>query len=265
LENDKKYNKIAPMNEMRNIIIVTGRSAVGKTTTSNYLRNIFASQKIPCEEHVISDALSLIKMVELDDKQGGLHHTHDWCKPTTYQKGHSHQLSQPILPFTVLDNTLPDAMLFDFFTELTKIPKTDTIYIAEWAAGLNNNPKDTLFSSIDYSYAKINEMFRKGILPTHWIKQVISVVHIVASDESRFTFNEKRNIPCSEKMLDGTMSWYTPEEILRFYDEDDFINIIPFFQKNDAHIYEITNSGNSNFFKELLYDFASHLFSFSSV
>lgn len=252
------------MSDRRNIILITGRNAVGKTTASNYLRERCVSSGLPCESKTISDALSLLKAMQKDDEQGGFHHTHDWCEAIDYNEGHSHDRSQPVLPFTVLGNTLPDAMLRHFFTELSEIPQIDRIYIAEWAAGSNTNPENILASEIDYSYAKVKRMLQNDELHTRWLTQVRLVIHLVASDENRYLFNDNRYTPYLEEMLDGTASWRTQRKILQFYGKDDFAEIEDIFQRMEIPVIEVVNDGTQSFFEEKLDRLARQLF-FPSV
>lgn len=253
------------MIDKRNIILITGRNAVGKTTASNYLRDQCASLAVPCESRTISDALSLLKAMQIDDEQGGFHHTHSWCASTEYNRGHSHHPSQPILPFTVLDNVLPDAMLRDFFTELSEIPPTNRIYIAEWAAGSNTNAKNTSASEIDYSYAKVRRILQNEELPTCWLAQVRLVIHLVVNDENRLLFNDNRYTPCLEEMLEGTASWPTQRKILQFYGNDDFFEIKEFFQCKKIPMLEVVNDGTQSFFEEELDRVVRQLFTPSLV
>ena len=103
----------------RDIIIVTGCNAVGKTTASNHLRKLATSYNIPYESKIIADSQCLLEAMEKDDREYGLHHTHDWCE--TYKNGHRHDRDQPIFPFTVTDNLLPDRMRKNFFKKLKNI------------------------------------------------------------------------------------------------------------------------------------------------
>ena len=102
------------------IIIVTGCNAVGKTTASNYLRNLASLRNIPHENRIVADSQCLFEAMLSDDRGGGLHHTHDWCERDS--KGHTHHLNQPLFPFTVTDSELPDIMRLQFFSQLAKSP-----------------------------------------------------------------------------------------------------------------------------------------------
>jgi hypothetical protein len=249
------------MNESCNIVVVTGRNAVGKTTATTYLRYWCLSHGIPCERHAITDAQSLFKAMQLDDEVGGLHHTHEWCLSgnTDYYIGHTHQEYKPILPFTVIGNKIPDAMLDDFFTKLSQVPRSDTIYFVEWAAGSNTNPTNTSASEVDYSYTKVKRMFHEGSLPTSWLEQVHSVIHLEASDELRIDFNERNYIPCLEEILNGTGSWPISQMVLRFYGIDDFSEIKDIFKVRNIPVYDLQNDG-SEFFEKELESLAQNLF-----
>jgi hypothetical protein len=242
------------MDMKRNIILITGRSAVGKTTAAKYLRDQCFLHNIPCEDRVISDALSLLKVLQKDDDNGGFHHTHEWCEPSEHGTGHSHLESPSMLPFIVTDNTLPDDMLSDFFTELKNIPGNDKIYIAELAGGAK--PADSE-SEIDYSYAKIARILREQELsgerklPVDWLNHVYLVIHLVATDENRLVFNEKRSVFSSEDVLDGVASWQTDTKVLEFYQRDDFDEIEDILNAYDIHIYTIRNDGSNSLFKKL--------------
>lgn len=251
------------MNGSRNIVIITGRNVVGKTLASNYLRDWCFLQRIPCEQKAISDAQSLFKAMQLDDEMGGFHHTHDWCKAREYKEyneGHLHEPTQSMLPFKVIGNKLPDDMLFDFFTELTRIPGTKQLYFVEWAAGSNMNPMGLSAHEVDYSCSKVKRMLQDGSLPSSWLTQVHSVIRIIASNEKRFTFNEMRHIPTLAEIEYGTASWATDNEVLQFYGKDDFIEIEEIFRNRDIPVHSIVNNESASSFEKKLHDLAYELF-----
>lgn len=236
----------------RDIIIVTGCNAVGKTTTTNYLRNWAKSFNIPHENNIIADSQSLFEAMQLDDQAGGLHHTHNWCEPGT--QGHSHLLDQPIFPFTVTDNELTDTMRKQFFTKLTALPKTGKLWFAEWAGGVNTNPPDDPTSLIDYSYSKVKGMLQEESLPDSWLKRVKAVIHVMANIDVRFDLNQRRPIPSSaqpDAIEAGTAFWQKDERVLRFYGRDDFFEIEDRFQSTSIPIYTLENDGGNCFYDYL--------------
>jgi hypothetical protein len=236
----------------RDIIIVTGSNAVGKTTTTNYLRAYAKSHSIPHEQGGIADSQSLFEMMRLDDKAGGLHHTHDWCAKGS--RGHSHSHNEPEVPFTITDNELPDAMRKHFFTNLTILPKTGTKKFVEWAGGVNINPPHDPTSVIDYSYATVKRIVQERSLPTDWLKRVFAVIHLTANRRVRFMLNKRRPLPSSdypEEIETGTVFWQKDERILGFYGCDDFSEIESLFRELAIPIYSIQNDGDKHFYTHL--------------
>lgn len=236
----------------RDIIIVTGCNAVGKTTASNYLRKLADSRKILYENCIFSDSQCLFEAMQLDDQVGGFHHTHDWC--TTGIQGHSHLLDRPVFPFTVTDNELPNTMHQQFFLKLMELPHTGKLWFIEWAAGINTNPPEDPASCIDYSYSLVNRMFHDGTIPDGWLKRIKAVIHLEADTCIRFELNKKRCIPSFarvEAIETGTAFWQKDERVLRFYGRDDFSEIKGLLQAAGIPIYNLKNDGGSSFYKGL--------------
>jgi hypothetical protein len=232
----------------RDIIIVTGCNAVGKTTASNHLREWTTKQNILYENSIIADSQCLFEAMQMDDRAGGFHHTHDWCHPGI--RGHFHDLELPIFPFTVIDNELPNTMRKRFFKKLTKLRSRGKFWFVEWAGGVNTN-RD---SSIDYSYALAKSMLEEGKLPNTWLKRVKAVIHVTADEEVRFALNKQRTVPFSarpEEIENGTAFWQKDERILRFYGRDDFFEIEGLLEKAGITVCTIKNNGSSCFFEDL--------------
>src|SRR5436305_8938337 len=143
----------------RDIIIVTGCNAVGKTTASNHLRELATKFNIPHENIIIADSQCLFEAMQKDDRAHGLHHTHDWCDAG--DEGHVHDIDRPVFPFTVTDNELPDRMRKSFFKKLAKLQGTNKFWFVEWAGGVNINPD----SPINYSYFHVKCILEKGNIP----------------------------------------------------------------------------------------------------
>ena len=53
----------------RDVIIITGCNAVGKTTASNYLRNWASLHNIPQENTIIADSHCLFEAMQDDDEE----------------------------------------------------------------------------------------------------------------------------------------------------------------------------------------------------
>jgi hypothetical protein len=234
------------------IIIITGCNAVGKTTTSNYLRKYATLHKIPHENKIVADSHLLFEAMRLDDNAGGFHHTHDWCVKDS--AGHTHNQDKPEFPFTITDNELPNKMRIHFFTRLTVLPKTSDIWFVEWAGGVNTNPLHDPKSAIDYSYATVKRMLQKGSLPNCWLERVFAVIHLRANSRVRFFLNERRAIPFFahlEEIEKGTAFWKKDEKVLRFYGYDDFYEIESLFLDAGIPIYTIENDGGDSFYNNL--------------
>ncbi len=232
----------------KDIIIVTGCNAVGKTTASNYLRNLATHYKIPFESKIIADSQCLLEAMEEDDKKQGLHHTHDWCD--SHSTGHRHDKDQPIFPFTVTDNELPDKMRKIFFKKLGKLPNRKKYWFVEWAGGVNIHPD----SSVNYSYAYVKSMLEKGLLHDKWLKRVKAIIHVTAENEVRFALNKQRKIPflvCPEAIEEGTAFWQKNKQVLDFYSKDDFSEIEDLFLSKNITIKVVENNGSSHFFENL--------------
>lgn len=232
----------------RDIIIVTGCNAVGKTTASNHLRELATLYNIPHENIIIADSQCLFEAMQMDDLDGGFHHTHDRCQPGI--QGHSHHSDLPIFPFTVIDNELPNQMRKRFFNKLTKLHSKGKFWFVEWAGGVNSNQD----SSIDYSYARVKCMLEEGMLPTKWLKRVKAIIHVTAEEQVRFALNKQRSVPFfprPEAIENGTAFWQKDERVLQFYGRDDFIEIQGLLEKADITVYTIKNIGSRCFFEDL--------------
>ena len=236
----------------RDIIIVTGCNAVGKTTASNYLRELASLRNIPHENRIVADSQCLFEAMQSDDRGGGSHHTHDWCERDS--KGHTHHLNQPLFPFTVTDNELPDIMRLQFFSQLAKLPKSGNLWFVEWAAGVNTHSLEDPASCIDYSYAKVKSMLQEGSLPDGWLSRVEAVIHLEANYYVRLRLNAQRPIPGfaqPEALEQGTAFWLKTEKVLRFYGRDDFIEIEDLLWNAGIPVRNLNNDGGQAFYKIL--------------
>ena len=249
----------------RDIIIVTGCNAVGKTTATNHLRYLATLHNVSHEGSIVADSQCLFEAMRADDEAGGFHHTHDCYKPGA--QGHIHDSDEPIFPFTVTDNELPNRMRERFFKKLTKLRRTGKLWFVEWAGGVNTNPVEDPASCIDYSFATVKSMLEEGKLPQRWLKRVKAVIHVRAEDEVRFVLNKQRSIPFyaqPQAIENGTAFWQKDERVLRFYGRDDFLAIEGLFRKANIPVYSIKNYGN-RYFYEQLGTVANRLFSSEKV
>jgi hypothetical protein len=236
----------------RDIIIVTGCNAVGKTTASNHLRYLAKTLNIPFEEKIVADSHCLFEAMQWDDKGGGFHHTHQWCEPEV--RGHTHNSHQAEFPFTVTDNMLPNIMRVCFFEKLAKLERNGRLWLVEWAAGVNTNPLDDPTLCIDYSYAKVKSLLQEKNISNNWLKRVKAVIHVTADSDLRFVLNQRRSIPSSaqpEAIEAGTAFWQKDERVLRFYGRDDFSEIEDHLDAAGICIHPLDNDGGTSFFNSL--------------
>lgn len=234
----------------RDIIIVTGCNAVGKTTASNYLRKFASLHNISYENRMIADSQCLFEAMQFDDQTGGLHHTHDWCITNSNSHSHTHDQNQPVFPFTVTNNILPEKMRYDFFQKLSELQPTGKFWFVEWAGGVNTNQD----SSIDYSYAQMRFLLEEKKLPNRWLKRVKTVIHVTADEEVRLALNKQRSVPFSarpEAIENGTAFWQKDERVLRFYGKDDFAEIKDLLEAHNIDIHTIENNGDTSFYHKL--------------
>ena len=236
----------------RDIIIVTGGNAVGKTSASCYLQKSVSSSKTYSTSNHIADSQSLLEAMKQDDQMGGFHHTHEWCEKGS--AGHSHEHSEPLFPFTVIDNKLPNVMRALFFNKLvTTLPETDELWFVEWAAGVNTNPGP--WSDIDYSYATARKTIEKAQRVSGLLGRILAVVHIQAQMQVRCSLNRKRSLPSSSTVKEiehGTAFWQKDQTVLQFYGNDDFYNVEDLFKSQEIPVFHIENDGTSGFFTKQL-------------
>lgn len=234
----------------RDLILITGASSSGKTTASNYLRELFVRHDILHHHNAITDAQSILEAVKADDQCGGHNHTHEWC---TTQNGHLHNHNQPIFPFTTTGNWIPDNMYENLFTRLINLPCISQYYFIELAGGANILPPDDIASSVDHSYAKVSRLIKNKVFPWQWVNRLAAVIHIVCRPALRREFNRKRDIPSGIEIDQGTASWINTQRALDIFGKDDFCesDLEKVFQSRGVRIYHIENDGRIMFFENL--------------
>src|SRR5438309_360492 len=101
---------------MRDIILMIGPFATGKTYTRQYLQSWANEHNIPYEEELLSDNLTILKNMEKDDARGGFYHYHSWCLGNT--NGHTHSSGKSKLPFIAYGNEILDGTYKDLFEKM---------------------------------------------------------------------------------------------------------------------------------------------------
>ncbi len=238
------------MKSQNDIILVTGRNMVGKTTAIYHLKKYIDLDKIHNE--IITDSQYLFESMMQDDKSGGIHHTHSWCEKSSRGHKHNSREDEPIFPFTVTDNTIPDSTFHLFFTALNNLPHINNkIYFVELAGGRNTLFKDESGSDINYSYAKIKRIYQENLKYRKWMERVRTVIHITAADETRQILKHRRLMHFPKDLAKNTASWLIDERVLQFYGYDDFFEIQGLFDSSGVTVHDIKNDGSVFFFDRL--------------
>ncbi len=236
------------MDTYRNIIIIAGQNAVGKTTTFNVLTQEAKQTKIPYEPRPFSDLFFMLNTLKEDDRQGGFNHYHECCAQK--EGGHNHSNGEAELPFTINNNKLIDAMFFDFFTALT-ISRTDRFLFIEWTGGRNINLPNEPASRADFSFERIGRMLQEGSLPSAWLERVYAVIHPTADNSTRHALNERKHTASLEEIATGTVSPIKSSVVLDIFGEDDFFHVESLLQNRGIPIYPIKNDATPRFYERL--------------
>lgn len=230
------------MNIVQDIIVVVGPSAAGKTEILNDFRGSCRIHGIPYVAKAVSDSHTILDRMRDDDRDGGRHHTHDWCKDKA--DGHSHLRGEPTLPFTVTSNRIPDLMYGDFFTQLATLPQTREIWFAEWSGAKNTNPPEEPASRADLSFNRIGRKLFWEEYDDSWLPRVRGIIHPITDPALRLSLNATRGIPSSCQIEYGTASWPLTEIGMKIFGEDDFDSIAATFALRGIPVFSFTNDGD---------------------
>lgn len=171
----------------KNIILVTGRTASGKTTYSNTLRRIIPRSVL------IADFQFLRDIFREDDATGGHGHRHP---VSDYQRlgvtlidatGHSHSEAGALAgPFPALttDQQFVIATYARFFDSLAK-EKAEHIIIAELGGGQNGHAPESPFALINHSYTTIAHNLENGAFNNAALSHIKLCLHITIHDAVR--------------------------------------------------------------------------------
>lgn len=206
----------------RDVILVIGPSASGKTHALNLLRNeVAVTYGLQHELIPLSDSHTILERVREDDLSGGRHHYHPW---TRGMKTHHHRDNPDIIPFTLAGNKIGHAFVRDFFQNLARLPYTGAIRYAEWSGGRNINTKDDPASQTDLSFTTITRLIRENNIPSEGLDRIIAAIHVATPHEYRMRLNENRSIPTDNDIKFGLASWPLGQTAMNIFGEDDFGN-----------------------------------------
>ncbi len=237
---------------MKNIILVTGPFAGGKTKLIAYMMADFLERGILFASSIISDSQFLTDVIHQDHREyGGIHHVHEVdARP---QK-HEYQPDTEHLTFISASPYMQSEMFRRFFLELSQPRDSGQYVFAELAAGVNRSPAGTPAALNDYSYWNIIESLRKGLFDQTWIERVAAVIHVRSSYELRRDLNEGRRQIEFHKGDDvtGAKSRPLPESVMQFTKEDDFYYFrthLHYVHNLGSIIVSVENDGTQNFFE----------------
>jgi len=234
----------------RNIILVVGSSASGKTFGLEYTRVALKTLGIRYENIPISDAQTILERIREDDERGGRNHYHDWNRG---QLGHSHSHHSGITPFTLAGREIGIAFMRDFFGALANVPSDGKIWRAEWSGGVNKNSKNDPASLTDVSFATISGLLHDGTIRSDGLDHVLAILHMQASREHRMHLNNSRSgAPDPELVRLGRASWKLDATAMRIFGEDDFDAAIPVLREHGIPIIRtIHNEGRDELYQKL--------------
>lgn len=238
------------MDYTKDIILIMGQNAVGKTTALRYLTGIAEQRGIVYEPQPISDFLFILKQTLIDDARGGFHHYHNWSQ--VKNGGHSHTNGEATIPFAITHNDLVDGMQEELLTTISLLPKSEKLCFVEWTGGINTNSPEEPASQVDFSFGRVSRKIREDLLPLQWLNRVHAVIHITAGTNTRFFFNTKDSDCPSSQILSGQASSWRISTVLKLFGQDDFSKIKPFFKRAGVpFICNVYNKGDEGFYKDL--------------
>jgi hypothetical protein len=238
------------MDYTKDIVLIIGQNAVGKTTAFRSLTWMAEQRGIAHESEPVSDFLFILKQALMDDERGGFRHYHNWS--ATKLGGHCHANGEATIPFAITHNDLVECMQEDFLSAITGLPQSEKLRFVEWTGGTNTNPPEEPASQVDFSFNRVSKKIQEDLLPIQWIERVHAVIHISAETTTRIFFNAKDSSDQSPQILSGHASARRMPTVLNFFGHDDFCKIEPFFKKAGVRfIFDICNKGDERFYKDL--------------
>jgi GTPase SAR1 family protein len=238
----------------RDIVLIVGRNASGKTTTYNILKSILRKKKVKTARKPVADFFYILKFIEEDDKAGGRQHYHPWKKPKHNKATatHNHKKHPQKFPFMVFTQEIVNKSFYTMFRDTTGLPASNKIWIVEWAGGANNNTPASPANNINFSYSYIGKMLEEGILPSNWLQRVYLIIHPVMDDRLRRQANDLRKRNSVKDVKSGVKSSYLYPEVLDMLGKEDFKDIKYLFQQAGVpHIYTVQNNMNTEFIEEI--------------
>ena len=248
------------MGRVRDLIIVGGQNAIGKTTAIKALCDLMLIKGFSCEYPLRGDYARLLEKTLEDDKIGGKHHFHYWCpieNPNDIKEHFYKDLElTPMEPFFAIGNKLRDEALCEKLQGLAELPTlVNHFWVTDLVGGINTHSKGTIFSRSDGSFRRISTMLDEGLLPNSFLDRVYAAIHLTIKEELRILLFEKRHnfaLQTANKKQANVIAELKPIEALRLYGKDDFDEIKNLFIESGAiHVCDINNNGDGSFFNHI--------------
>lgn len=207
---------------MRNIFLVTGPIGGGKTEFIHHLQGVFRREGVSVAPDIVSDSKLLTDIVKWDhDNFGGIYHVHqkgETPHPHEYQPDTEHET------FFCVNPIMQSELRRRLFTTIEQETQSNTLVIAELAAGADSEEKRLTEPHHDYSYDTITRELEQGKLPVQWIERIACIAHVRSKFDLRRALNTGRLdngfVPGDD--VSGIKSRHVPDEVLSFTTEDDF-------------------------------------------
>jgi hypothetical protein len=233
----------------RDIILVTGATATGRTTICNFLAIAAEIAGVPYEQHFITDWEAALETIRRDDLFGGHKHYHPWCMLVD---GHTHDHNEPFAPFIIHDDSLVQEIWLRLFGQLTEMEYSEKYIFVVLTAGINTLSVSHPAYAVDRSYKRIFTMLQQEQLPSKWLSRVHAVVHVRADFATRCMLNEKNRYLPNPLLRFVYESSKKMQEVLMAYGKDDFEHAYPVCTEYTIpSIFSIINDGTQCFFESV--------------
>lgn len=235
----------------KDLLLITGANTAGKSSTIKFLSFLCEKYSVTTGEKPVSDAQAIVSALQEDDKNGGLNHYHPWTDKLV--RGHSHNNNEPLFPFTVFDNSIPEKMYITLFKKLNSLPFKKALTFVELAGGKNVLPSSHPSSVVDHSYQKVLTLLNENKTNSLWLKRVKAVFHLYANNSLRTHLNKSLSLPIKKDIEKGIASWPKHQDALDIYGEDDFTfsGMDKYLTSLKVPVYHIENNGTEEFYKKL--------------
>jgi hypothetical protein len=241
---------------MRNIILVTGSMAGGKTDLIHHVMGDFSRQNIPFDPLIITDSTYMVDAVVRDHREtDGMHHIHgegQQPSPHAYDQASEH------LTFINVSSQMQRWMFQPFFADIPRLTDDDQYHFVEGAVGVNRTSPELLTSRNDYSCQSLVEGFRSGIYDSSWIPRVAVIIHVTSDYGLREQLNNeirRRKSFLIGQDQTGDASRPLPPAVLLFTKDDDFPHLKNYLvdeQRLNGRVMTIKNDGTPSFFERAL-------------